>query len=115
MPFLKEKLLQKRFGKDLQKPFCAGILRKWFLKKKPPCGGTDSKMSFQKHPFLKRKSCRDCSRGTSLIGEYHSDVIFGLTFLREEKEYEQGRADKFPLTRLFPTASIALHHGLITA
>jgi hypothetical protein len=53
---------------------------------------------FSKLPFLKRKPCMDCIRGTGLIGEYHSEVIFCLTFLREEKEFEQGKVDKFPLT-----------------
>jgi hypothetical protein len=38
MPFLKKKrkgkAFIKPFGKDLRKPLCAGILRKWFFKKR---------------------------------------------------------------------------------
>jgi hypothetical protein len=50
-----------------------------------------------------------------LIGEYHSEVILGLTFLWEEKEHKHGKADKFPLMQPFPTTSVALHHGLFIA
>jgi hypothetical protein len=57
-----------------------------------------SQNKFSKIPFSKRRPCRNCNRGIRLIGEYHSEVMFGLTFLLEEKEYEYGKADKFLLT-----------------
>jgi hypothetical protein len=79
----------------------------------PPCEGRSFLgTSFQN---LEKKPYRNCNRTISLIGEYHSEVIFGLTFLREEKEHKHGKADKFPPTQPFPTASVALHHGLFTA
>jgi hypothetical protein len=36
--------------------------------------------------FLKAETLQEPQQGYSLIGEYHSEVIFGLTFPREEKE-----------------------------
>jgi hypothetical protein len=36
----KKEAFIKPFEKDLEKPLCAGILRKWLKKKKkPPCSG----------------------------------------------------------------------------
>jgi hypothetical protein len=117
--FLKKSFLQKSFEQICENPYDARILKNGFKKRgkeKPTLRWKKfSQNTFSKTPFLKRKPCMNCNTGISLIGEYHSEEIFGLTFLREEKEYEHGKADKFPLTQLFPTASIALHHGLFTA
>jgi hypothetical protein len=41
--------------------------------------------------------------------ENQLELIFVLTFLREEKVYKRGKADEYPLTQLLPTASIALY------
>jgi hypothetical protein len=115
---LKEKLFTKIFWKIFAKnPLMQEFYENGFKKKKnPPCGGRSFlRTSFQKTPFLKRKPCRNCKRGISLIREYHSEVIFGLIFLQEEKDYKHGKVDKFLLTQLFPTACITLHHGLFTA
>jgi hypothetical protein len=49
--------------KDLRKPLCAGILRKWFLKRKTHLAVEDvfPKTAFEKL-FFKKKLCRNLSK-----------------------------------------------------
>jgi hypothetical protein len=61
-------------------------LRKWFLKKNPPCGGRCFPKTIFENPFVKVETLQEPRQEYSLIGEYHSEVIFGLTIPQEEKE-----------------------------
>jgi hypothetical protein len=89
---------------------------KMFFKEKPTLRWKKhSQNSFQKPLCFEKEILQESQKGHNLIREYHSEVIFGLTFPQEEKEYKHGNTDKFSVMRLLPTASIALHDGLFSS
>jgi hypothetical protein len=62
-------------------------LRKWLKKRKTHLAVEDvfPKTIFE-NLYFKAETLQEPQQGYSLIGEYHSEVIFGLTFPREEKK-----------------------------
>jgi hypothetical protein len=84
--FKKEKLLpnllQNIYENLSVQEFCENGLKK----KNPPCGGGCFPKTYFQKPLFQTETLQEPQQGSSLIGEYHLKVIFGLTFPREEKE-----------------------------